>query len=56
MTIAGESPSWDGQSSRLLSVDINSKKIFVLDPDTQQQETISLPEMIGAVSWLVQRY
>lgn len=56
MMTAGESPSWDGQSARLLSVDINGKKIFVLDPDTQQHETISLPEMIGAVSCLVQLY
>jgi sugar lactone lactonase YvrE len=31
-------------------VDINSKNIFVLNPHTQQHETISLPEMIGAVS------
>ena len=55
MTIAGESPSWNGQSARLISVDINGKKIFVLDPDTQQHETISLPEMIGAVRLLMQR-
>jgi sugar lactone lactonase YvrE len=56
LTAAGESPSWDGQSARLLSVDINGKKIFVLNPDTQQHETVSLPEMIGAVRWLMLRY
>jgi sugar lactone lactonase YvrE len=45
----GESPSWDEQSARLLSVDINGKLIFVYDPKMKKHVTVGLEEMVGAV-------
>lgn len=44
-----QSPSWDAQNKRLLSVDINLQRIFVFNPETKQHVTVQLKEMVGAV-------
>lgn len=52
----GDSPSWDAENQRLLSVDINSKKIFIFNPETKQNAIVSLQEMVGAVGLAGCRY
>lgn len=45
----GESPAWSAAGSKLLSVDINNKKIHIFDPADKSLTTVSLDEAIGAV-------
>lgn len=42
----GESPIWDERIQKLYFVDINSKKLHVFDPATQEDTVIDAPLMI----------
>ena len=46
----GEAPTWDARTQRLFFVDINAKKIHVLQYDTKEHFTIDAPEMVGTVA------
>lgn len=45
----GESPSWSGAAARLLSVDINSKVVYIYDPEQRNHVALQLEEMVGSV-------
>lgn len=45
----GEGAFWDAKTNRLFYIDINGKKLFVLEPDSGNKETHELPSMPGTV-------
>lgn len=47
--IVGESLIWDDQQNRLIWVDIISKRIHALDPETGHHETWSTPDFVTSI-------
>jgi len=46
----GEGPVWDARTSRLVWVDITSKRIYLTDPASGASEAIEVPLHVGAVA------
>jgi sugar lactone lactonase YvrE len=45
----GEGPCWDHRSGLLYSVDIKGQRVHILNPQTLEDRTIQLDQMVGAV-------
>ncbi|GIP18019.1 regucalcin-like protein [Paenibacillus montaniterrae] len=45
----GEGPQWLAESNQLLWVDIEAKEVHLFTPETNQHDTIPLPQRVGAV-------
>lgn len=48
-SLVGEGPIWNEQEQRLYWIDIDGKKLHVLDPVSRQQENIDLPQKPGTI-------
>lgn len=47
--ILGEGPSWDQTNQVLYWVDIEGKRVHIYDPNKQENQTIRLNQLVGAV-------
>ncbi len=48
--IVGEAPLWSPQENRLYWVDIVGQKLFIYDPQTNQNQSIDMPDMITTIA------
>ncbi|TQV70750.1 SMP-30/gluconolactonase/LRE family protein [Exilibacterium tricleocarpae] len=46
----GESPVWSAKHKRLLWIDITGRKLHAYDPAAGRNETLDLPEVVGALA------
>jgi len=46
----GESPIWSAQRERLLWIDITGRKLHSYDPATGRNETLGVPDVVGALA------
>lgn len=46
----GESPIWSGKRQRLLWIDIRGCKLHAYDPATGRNETLEVPDVVGALA------